>query len=58
MYGDISLGVGMEFASFDRDYVQKLAARDTEVERHFTSYFSDLLAIKLRTKCDRRPFCA
>jgi RNA polymerase sigma-70 factor (ECF subfamily) len=50
MYGDISLGVGMEFASFDRDYVQKLAARDTEVERHFTSYFSDLLAIKLRTK--------
>ena len=40
----------MEFASFDQDYVQKLAAGDAVVERHFSSYFGDLLAIKLRAR--------
>jgi len=40
----------MEFTSFDKEYVQRLAAHDAEVERHFTSYFGDLLAIKLRTR--------
>jgi len=44
----------MEFASFDSDYVQRLAAGDAQVERHFTSYFGDLLAIKLRNRLRSR----
>jgi RNA polymerase sigma-70 factor (ECF subfamily) len=40
----------MDFASFDEEYVRKLVAGDPEVERHFTSYFGDLLAIKLRAR--------
>jgi RNA polymerase sigma-70 factor, ECF subfamily len=33
---------------FDRGYVERLAAGDPETERHFTRYFGDLLAVKLR----------
>jgi RNA polymerase sigma-70 factor (ECF subfamily) len=38
----------LEFHSFDREYVQKLAEGDSVVERHFVSYFSGLLLMKLR----------
>lgn len=40
----------MEHASFDEEYVRKLAAGDPDVQRHFITYFSGLLRIKLRSK--------
>ncbi|MEN3337493.1 MAG: polymerase sigma-70 factor, subfamily [Acidobacteriota bacterium] len=36
--------------SFDADYVRRLIAEDPETERHFTSYFGDLLSLKLRSR--------
>lgn len=38
----------MDFHSFDADYLRRLTAGDQETERHFASYFGDLLLIKLR----------
>ena len=35
---------------FDAAYLDRLIARDPEVERHFTSYFGDLIALKLRSR--------
>lgn len=35
---------------FDADYVRRLTAGDAEIERHFTSYFGELIAIKLRSR--------
>lgn len=35
---------------FDRAYIDRLAAGDPETERHFTRYFGDLLALKLRSR--------
>src|SRR5262249_54289379 len=36
------------FFEFTEEYVWRLAERDPAVEDHFTTYFSDLLRIKLR----------
>ena len=36
--------------AFDADYLQRLIAEDPETERHFTSYFGDLLSLKLRSR--------
>jgi RNA polymerase sigma-70 factor (ECF subfamily) len=36
--------------AFDGDYVRRLIAEDPETERHFTEYFGDLLALKLRSR--------
>ncbi len=35
---------------FDGEYVERLVAEDPDTERHFTRYFGDLLALKLRSK--------
>lgn len=35
---------------FDAEYVGRLVAGDPEIERHFTKYFGDLLALKLRSR--------
>jgi RNA polymerase sigma-70 factor, ECF subfamily len=35
---------------FDRDYIDRLAAGDPEIEQHFTRYFGELLSIKLRSR--------
>jgi RNA polymerase sigma-70 factor, ECF subfamily len=35
---------------FDQEYIERLVAEDPEVEAHFTRYFGDLLAIKLRSR--------
>lgn len=35
---------------FDSQYVDRLIGEDPEVERHFSKYFGDLLALKLRSK--------
>ena len=39
-----------QWSSFDFDYVQRLKDGDPETERHFTTYFGDLLLIKLRAR--------
>jgi RNA polymerase sigma-70 factor (ECF subfamily) len=36
--------------AFDADYVRRLIAEDPETERHFTTYFGDLLSLKLRSR--------
>jgi RNA polymerase sigma-70 factor (ECF subfamily) len=38
------------FHSFDDDYVKRLAAGDAIVESHFTTYFGQLLTLKLRVR--------
>jgi RNA polymerase sigma-70 factor, ECF subfamily len=43
-----------EFFPFDGDYVRRLAAGDSETERHFVGYFSSLLLIKLRRRLRMR----
>jgi RNA polymerase sigma-70 factor (ECF subfamily) len=40
----------MQRQSFDADYVQRLSQSDRETERDFVAYFSELLAIKLRSR--------
>lgn len=40
----------MEFYSFDAAYLERLAAGDPEIERHFSEYFSELILIKLRAR--------
>ena len=44
----------MEFSSFDRDYVRRLTEGDAATERHFVSYFSPLLLIKLKQRLRSR----
>jgi RNA polymerase sigma-70 factor (ECF subfamily) len=39
---------------FDRAYVERLIAGDLGTERHFTSYFGDLLSLKLRSRLRTR----
>ncbi len=41
---------GLQRESFDRQYVQRLIEGDPATERHFFSYFSQLLKIKLRSR--------
>ncbi len=38
----------VEFSSFDGEYVKRLSDGDGATESHFVSYFSGLLAVKLR----------
>lgn len=42
--------IGWQFHSFDQDYLRRLASGDAAVENHFSSYFGELLFLKLRTK--------
>lgn len=42
-------GNHMEKRPFDEEYVRRLTEGDPSVERHFTSYFGELLGIKLRS---------
>lgn len=35
---------------FDKTYVDRLTEGDLEIERHFTTYFGQLLSLKLRSK--------
>jgi RNA polymerase sigma-70 factor (ECF subfamily) len=39
---------------FDQAYLDRLANGDPETQRHFTRYFSELLAVKLRTRVRSR----
>lgn len=38
----------MTYQTFNEDYVTRLVAEDPQTERHFVTYFSELLLIKLR----------
>lgn len=49
-YRSYSSGGRLERQVFDRDYIERLAKGDEEIQRHFTRYFGDLLFIKLRTR--------
>jgi hypothetical protein len=40
----------LQFHSFDAIYVEKLCAGDRATQEHFTTYFSALLQIKLRSR--------
>jgi RNA polymerase sigma-70 factor, ECF subfamily len=42
--------VPLERYEFDRGYIERLVAEDSETERHFTRYFGDLLTLKLRAR--------
>lgn len=44
----------MNFVTFDASYVSKLRAGDAPTEQHFTTYFSELILLKLRSRL-RRP---
>jgi RNA polymerase sigma-70 factor, ECF subfamily len=44
----------MQFRSFDADYIQRLLARDADVENHFAAYFGELIEIKLRCRVRSR----
>ncbi len=44
------LETGLQFHSFDAVYVEKLCAGDQTTQEHFTTYFSALLQIKLRSR--------
>jgi RNA polymerase sigma factor (sigma-70 family) len=39
-----------QFHSFDQDYLRRLTNGDAAVEHHFSSYFGDLLLLKLRAR--------
>jgi len=40
----------LERFEFNREYVDRLVAEDPEIERHFATYFTSLLALKLRSR--------
>jgi RNA polymerase sigma-70 factor (ECF subfamily) len=40
----------VQFVAFDKEYVEKLAAGESDTERHFVAYFGELLGIKLRMR--------
>src|SRR5437879_13545424 len=42
--------IAWQFHSFDEDYLRRLASGDAVVEHHFSSYFGDLLLLKLRVR--------
>jgi RNA polymerase sigma-70 factor (ECF subfamily) len=44
----------LEFFTFDRDYLQRLAQSEAETEHHFVDYFSSLLLVKLRNRLPSR----
>jgi RNA polymerase sigma-70 factor (ECF subfamily) len=44
----------LEFFAFDGDYVRRLTEADAATERHFVSYFSPLLLIKLKQRLRSR----
>ncbi len=47
--------IAWQFHSFDQDYLRRLASGDAVVEHHFSSYFGDLLLLKLRARIRSSP---
>ncbi len=44
----------MEFQAFDAAYLDRLCRRDAATEQHFVSYFSELIALKVRSRLQSR----
>ena len=44
----------MNFVTFDASYVNKLRTGDVPTEQHFIDYFSELIALKLRSRLRNR----
>jgi RNA polymerase sigma-70 factor (ECF subfamily) len=44
----------VEFQAFDGAYVERLRAGDRQTEGHFTTYFGELIALKLRSRLASR----
>jgi RNA polymerase sigma-70 factor (ECF subfamily) len=44
----------MQFHSFDEEYLRRLRDGDSQVERHFASYFGELILLKLRRRVRSR----
>lgn len=44
----------MQFHSFDEEYLRRLREGDSQVERHFASYFGELIQLKLRRRVRSR----
>lgn len=42
--------IGMDFQAFDAAYIESVRAGDPEAERHFVTYFSELILLKLRSR--------
>jgi RNA polymerase sigma-70 factor (ECF subfamily) len=40
----------LDYAAFDADYLARLKSRDPETERHFSSYFTKAIWLKLRNR--------
>jgi len=40
----------VDFFSFDAEYLAKLKAGDSAIQRHFVEYFSELIQLKLRSR--------
>jgi RNA polymerase sigma-70 factor, ECF subfamily len=40
----------LEFQAFDESYLERLRRGDEATERHFVSYFSELISLKLRSR--------
>jgi RNA polymerase sigma-70 factor (ECF subfamily) len=47
-------GAPLDHAAFDADYLARLTHGDPETERHFTSYFTNALWLKLRNRVRAR----
>lgn len=45
---------GQDLPRFDGDYLERLRKGDSDTERHFVSYFGELLRIKLRSRLRSR----
>jgi RNA polymerase sigma-70 factor (ECF subfamily) len=44
----------VQFHSFDEEYLRRLRDGDSQVERHFASYFGELIQLKLRRRIRTR----
>ena len=44
----------MQFTEFDASYLERLQRGDAGVERHFVTYFSELIRLKLRSRVNSR----
>jgi len=42
--------LGLQFHSFDADYVARLCAGDSQTQEHFVAYFTSLLRLKIRSR--------
>src|SRR5260370_5284156 len=45
-----STEIGFQFHSFEQGYLRRLTGHDAVIEQHFSSYFKNLLSLKLRVR--------